>query len=524
MASRNGWSGWAATMGAGAGAGVGVATVEGLASGAGAAGAATSLKEGGGRSGGSGRLIAVEPVEPVVSSVGPPMSAALGGGRFAGSGMGTSASIADWLWAKEGFTGASPSTRAMAVPVKMRSKRRPCMEESLKIPVGGRRTDSKPHAAGEAASSPPNERSDSKVLTKSTYDIPAGGSLARNWARVSPRRHVFFRPTGFLGPEAEFVQLPVKRRAADPQPSRDFGHLAPIVRNGEANHVGFEFLQRADIVSRVEQWQGVGSRRCGVGFGLRAGGQSLIEDQRGRGMRCRVLRHVVSRRNRRPRHARVQKLWEFACADLIALRKHHGAEHRILKLAHIAGPGMRVEDLERICRHRADALALFRRETDEEVPHEIGNVLGPFAQRRHRDRKDVQTIEQVLAEAAGFHVRDEIAVGRRNNAHIDLHGLPGADRVDLAFLNRAQQLDLRGRRQLADFIEKQRAARGFDEFAGVFFGGAGERAFLVPEQGRFDEIFRDGAAVYRHERFGAPFAGAVDGAGNQLLANPGFPF
>src|SRR5437763_9019925 len=153
-----------------------------------------SLKLGGGRSGGSGRLTAVE---PVVSVVAPPTSAAVGGGRFAGSGIGTSASIADWLWASAGLSCASPSTSVIAVPVKMRSKRRPCMEESLKIPVGGRKTDPKSHATGEAAFSPPNERTDSKVLTKSTYDDVAGASLARNWRPVSPGGHVFIRVAGF---------------------------------------------------------------------------------------------------------------------------------------------------------------------------------------------------------------------------------------------------------------------------------------------------------------------------------------
>src|SRR2546421_1621933 len=144
-----------------------------------------SLKLGGGRSGGSGRLTAVE---PVVSVVGPPTSAAVGGGRFAGSGIGTSASIADWLWASAGPSCASPSTSAIAVPVKMRSKGRPCMEESLKIPVEDAK---RPQIAcdRETASSPPNERTDPKVLTKSTADHVAGGSLARNWRPVSPGGH-----------------------------------------------------------------------------------------------------------------------------------------------------------------------------------------------------------------------------------------------------------------------------------------------------------------------------------------------
>ncbi len=69
-----------------------------------------------------------------------------------------------------------------------------------------------------------------------------------------------------------------------------------------------------------------------------------------------------------------------------------------------------------------------------------------------------------------------------------LTGSCAADRLDFAFLQRAQQLDLRGGRQFADLVEEQRAAVGLDEFAGVLFGGAGEGAFLVAEQDRLDEV------------------------------------
>ena len=96
----------------------------------------------------------------------------------------------------------------------------------------------------------------------------------------------------------------------------------------------------------------------------------------------------------------------------------------------------------------------------------------------------MQAVEQILAEAAAFDVGDEIAVGGGNEPHVDLHRLARADRLDLAFLDRAQELDLRGRRKLADLVEEQRAAGGFDELADMAVGGAGEGALLVAEQDR----------------------------------------
>ncbi len=45
-----------------------------------------------------------------------------------------------------------------------------------------------------------------------------------------------------------------------------------------------------------------------------------------------------------------------------------------------------------------------------------------------------------------------------------------------------------GQRQLADFVEEQRAAVGLDELAEMAVGGAGEGALLVAEQDRLHEI------------------------------------
>ena len=109
-------------------------------------------------------------------------------------------------------------------------------------------------------------------------------------------------------------------------------------------------------------------------------------------------------------------LREFGDADLVALGQHHGAEHRVLELAHIAGPAVGVEQRERLGADARHALALLGGEAREEMPRQFGDVLRPLAQRRHRDRKHVQAVEQVLAEAAGLHVGDQVAVGGGDDA------------------------------------------------------------------------------------------------------------
>ena len=131
-----------------------------------------------------------------------------------------------------------------------------------------------------------------------------------------------------------------------------------------------------------------------------------------------------------------------------------------------------------------DALAFFGGEAGEEVLGELGHVAEPVAQRRHPDREHVEPVVEVLAELAFLDQLDHVAVGRGDEAEVDLHRALGADRIDLAFLQRAQQLDLRFERQLADLVEEQRAAVGFLELADALVGGAGERALLVAEQDR----------------------------------------
>ena len=132
----------------------------------------------------------------------------------------------------------------------------------------------------------------------------------------------------------------------------------------------------------------------------------------------------------------------------------------------------------------ADALALLGAEARDEAAREIGDVAGARAQRGNGDRKNVQAIEQILAEPPALDQIDQVLVGRRNQPEIDLDRPSRADRIDLALLQGAQQLDLRVQRQFADFVEKQRAAIGLGELADMLLGGAGEGALLVAEQDR----------------------------------------
>ncbi len=142
----------------------------------------------------------------------------------------------------------------------------------------------------------------------------------------------------------------------------------------------------------------------------------------------------------------------------------------------------------------------------------------------HEDREDVEAIVEVFAELAVLDLLDHVAVGCRDEAEIDFHRPLGADRIDLTFLQSAEQLHLGFERQLADLIEKERAAVGFLEFAGTFIDSARERPLFMAEQNAFDQIFWDRTAVDGDEGAADAIALALNSASNELFADAAFAF
>src|SRR6202021_4072319 len=100
------------------------------------------------------------------------------------------------------------------------------------------------------------------------------------------------------------------------------------------------------------------------------------------------------------------------------------------------------------------------------------------------DREDVKPVIEILAKQPRTRTIREIAIGRRNDADVDLRRALGADGIDLSFLQRAQQLDLHVEAKLADLVEEQSSSISFLELAKMFVGRAGERAFLMTEKNR----------------------------------------
>ena len=138
---------------------------------------------------------------------------------------------------------------------------------------------------------------------------------------------------------------------------------------------------------------------------------------------------------------------------------------------------------------------------DEGVGERAGCPRAARAAPGTADREHVEAEEEVLAEAAVARPRCArsllVAASTRTSTWITC-SLPTRD--DLAVLQRAQHLGLRGEVHVADLVEEERAAVGLLEEAALARLGAGERAALVAEELALDQLARDRGAVDLDER------------------------
>ncbi len=136
---------------------------------------------------------------------------------------------------------------------------------------------------------------------------------------------------------------------------------------------------------------------------------------------------------------------EIVGVETGAFAEHDGALDRVLERAHVARPAMRHDLRARLSVKPSTAFVILVGEFAQEVVREDDHVSAAHAKRRHLDVHDVEAIVEVFAEASFAHVFGEIAVGRRDHAHVDLIGLVAADALERALLEHAKELHLRER-------------------------------------------------------------------------------
>jgi hypothetical protein len=120
----------------------------------------------------------------------------------------------------------------------------------------------------------------------------------------------------------------------------------------------------------------------------------------------------------------------------------HTAIDDVLELAHVAGPVTVLQAPERVDREPSRGQPQPPGGRAGKVARQHGNVLTPFAQRRHVQRERGETMVEVRAKAAGLHLAVEPPVRGCDHTHVDAMHAIAADPLDLALLHGAQQLRL----------------------------------------------------------------------------------
>ena len=154
---------------------------------------------------------------------------------------------------------------------------------------------------------------------------------------------------------------------------------------------------------------------------------------------------------------------------------------RILELPNIARPIVAGQREHRVFSKAVDRLVVFICIQLQEVHGQKLHVVLALTKRRNSNIDDIQAIEKIFAKALLFDFLVQIFVGRSENPDVGVDGPCSTETLEFAVLQHAQQLDLNGWADLADFVEKQRPPIG--EFESAFFAcvRARERTLLIPK-------------------------------------------
>ena len=144
-----------------------------------------------------------------------------------------------------------------------------------------------------------------------------------------------------------------------------------------------------------------------------------------------------------------------------------------------------------------------------------------LAQRRDAQGDAVEAEVQVAPEAPGGDLGLQIAVGGRQEAHVDGPRLQGADAEHLPLLEHPQQLRLERDRHLADLVEEDGPALRRLEQAWLALRRPRERAALEAEQLALEQRLGQGRAVDAEQRRVGARRALVQPPRHDLLADAG---
>src|SRR3954468_3286074 len=122
--------------------------------------------------------------------------------------------------------------------------------------------------------------------------------------------------------------------------------------------------------------------------------------------------------------------------------KHRALDH-VTQLADVAGPGIGEQHGAGPTVDPPDILPVLGAEAPQEMLGEDKGIVAPLPQRGKVEEDHGQTEVQVAPEAAVLHLPLEVAIGCRQNAHVDLAVTDPADSSHHSLFNCSKQLPLK---------------------------------------------------------------------------------
>ena len=151
-----------------------------------------------------------------------------------------------------------------------------------------------------------------------------------------------------------------------------------------------------------------------------------------------------------------------ARADRVVLDQEIERLDRVAQLPCVAAPRPRPQQLLGLGVEAFLWLSRPQRRIQQKLARQREDVLGALAQRWDREDDYAEAEIQVFAEAPRHRVGAEVALRGGHNPRVAA-AWRAAERGPLARLDHAENLGLRLERQLADFVEEERAADGAPE-------------------------------------------------------------
>ena len=209
-------------------------------------------------------------------------------------------------------------------------------------------------------------------------------------------------------------------------------------------------------------------------------------------------------------------------ADQPALAQNRGALERVAQFPNVPRPVVLQQRFTRVACQAGRRTSERLRDLLEERVAEQHDVALALAKRRQADVEHLQPVEEILAKIAALDRLAQIAVARRNDPDVGLVQPGPAESRKLPLLQNAQELGLRRWAHLAHLVEEQHTAGGELDLSRLRLLRAGERAPLVAEQLRLEQLLRQRGTVQRDERSALSRGGAMDEARDDFLSGTRF--